>query len=314
MGMRYSELLLVGLCWLGMSSCTTAGRESRERSHGAMRVTQDCPVCPRMVAVPGGSFVIGSPVDEPRRKKNESPQRQVTIAPFAVSELEITRAQYAAFVEDTRHDTSGGCNTEGAAIDGQYELDPRASWRDPGFPQGPDHPVVCVSWPDAHDYAAWLSSKTGHHYRLLSDAEWEYVARAGTTSAYYWGVDRELGCAYANGCDQRLKRIMPAAWGGIYAACDDGAAYTTPAGHYKPNAFGLFDITGNAWEWVEDCTEPTYDGLPDDGRPRTHEGCTARDVRGGSWDDDPEDLRNASRHHTKPDNRQYDLGLRLARD
>jgi formylglycine-generating enzyme required for sulfatase activity len=173
--------------------------------------------------------------------------------------------------------------------------------------------VVCVAWQDASDYAAWLSRKTGQDYQLPSDSEWEYAARAGTTSVYFWGDDRELGCAYANGCDQSMKRVFPPDFPAIYSACDDGAVFTTPARHYKPNGFGLFDMTGNVWEWVLDCNEATYESLPSNGLPRTAERCPQRDVRGGSWDDDPEDLRNASRHHTAAGNRQLDLGFRLTR-
>lgn len=276
-------------------------------------VVRDCEGCPRMVRIPGGTFVIGSPDSELRRKKNESPRRAVTLATFAVSELETTRAQFALFLRESHHAMPAGCQTEGAVLDGKYETDPRASWRDPGYPQTDEHPVVCVDWADARAYADWLSQRTGHAYHLLSNAEWEYAARAGTTSAYSWGDDRDQGCVYANGCDQSLQRVMPPTWGGIYAGCDDGAVRTTPGGHYKPNGYGLFDMTGNVWEWVADCTDPTYDALPADGHPIDRADCAARDVRGGSWDDDPEDLRNASRHHVPPAWRSYDLGFRVAR-
>ncbi len=211
-----------------------------------------------MVEIPGGTFLIGSPAGEPKRHRNEGPQREVTIATFAMSAGEITRAHYARFIEDTGRAVPAGCQVEGQTLDGKYETDPRASWRNPGFAQEPDHPVVCVSWQDAKDYADWLSRISGHDYRLPSDSEWEYAARAGTTSAYFWGDDRDLGCGYANGCDQSMKRAMPAWYPAIYAACDDGAVTTTPSGHYRPNAFGLYDMIGNAWEWVEDCTENTY--------------------------------------------------------
>jgi formylglycine-generating enzyme required for sulfatase activity len=148
---------------------------------------------------------------------------------------------------------------------------------------------------------------------LPSDAEWEYAARAGTTTPYFWGDDRDLGCGYANGCDQRMKRAMPPSYPAIYAACDDGAVTTTPSGHYLPNAFGLHDMIGNVWEWVSDCTENTYETLPTNGSPRTADGCPTRDVRGGSWNDDPEDLRSATRHRVAPATREYDLGFRVAR-
>jgi len=137
-----------------------------------------------MVVIPGGTFLIGSPATEANRKKNESPRRTITLMTFAVSELETTRAQYARFVHDTNRATLEGCQTEGEVLDGKYETDLRASWRDPGYDQGDDHPVVCVGWSDATAYAEWLSRRTGHSYRLPSNSEWEFAARAGTTSAF----------------------------------------------------------------------------------------------------------------------------------
>jgi formylglycine-generating enzyme required for sulfatase activity len=308
----------IGLIVLGAMAGWAATAAPRA---GTPEARRDCEECPRIVVVPAGSFVIGSPASEPERAKNESPQRTVTLPSFALSETEVTRAQFTAFAKDTRRVTSGGCNTVG---DGNWNHDAGASWTDPRFLQADDHPVVCVSWEDARDYAAWLAKKTGRDYRLPSDAEWEYAVRAGTTSAYFWGASVDDGCRSANFGDQGLERALPAlaevvrqdrATGNPkarFAGCDDGGVFTTPAGSYAANPFGLRDMTGNAWEWVEDCYEVSYDTLPLDGKAREKDGCDSRIVRGGSWDDYPTDVRSASRHHVPPTSKRDDGGFRVA--
>jgi len=282
----------------------------------------DCPACPRMVVVPAGTFTMGSPASEPERAKNEDPQRTVSVPSFAISETEVTRAQYAAFAKDTGRITGGGCNTVGQ---GEWNHDAGASWTDPRFPQGDDHPVVCVSWQDAEDYAAWLARKTGKDYRLPSESEWEYAARGGTTTAYFWGANVDDGCGSANFGDRSLVRGVPGmlevvrkdlASGHMrarLAGCDDGGVFTTAAGRYAANPFGLRDMTGNAWEWIEDCYEDSFDTLPLDGKARTRDDCAWRIVRGGSWDDYPTDVRSASRHQVPPTSKRDDGGFRVAR-
>jgi formylglycine-generating enzyme required for sulfatase activity len=169
----------------------------------------DCSTCPRMVIIPGGSFTMGSPPTEPERRRFEGPRAGVTVATFAIGETEVTRAQYEVFVKDTKR-TDTGCFTYGfSSFRDPNAIDPNASWRNPGFEQTAEHPAVCVSWRDATDYAAWLARKTGRPYRLPSEAEWEYAARAGTTTVFFWGNDEERGCAYANGGDATLLRVLP---------------------------------------------------------------------------------------------------------
>jgi len=283
---------------------------------------RDCPDCPKMIDLPAGSFMIGSPPTEFERAKNEAPQRAVNVPAFALSETEVTRAQYAAFAKDTQRITSGGCNTVG---DGEWNHDAGASWTDPRFPQADDHPVVCVSWQDAKDYAAWLARKTGNDYRLPSESEWEYAVRGGTTTAYFWGDNADDGCRSANFGDRSLVRAVPALLDVVakdlaagstrarLATCDDGGVFTTAAGRYAANPFGLRDMTGNAWEWVEDCYEASFETLPLDGKARTKDNCESRIVRGGSWDDYPTDFRSASRHRVPPTSRRDDGGFRVAR-
>ncbi len=157
---------------------------------------QDCRDCSRMVLIRGGSFTMGSPENEPERLKSEGPPRAVTVSAFAIGETEVTRGQYAVFVKETRRQPPAhGCFTRGYSIVEDNAMDPQASWRNPGFQQTDRHPVTCVSWQDAKDYTLWLSHKTGRSYRLPSEAEWEYAARAGTTSIFFWGSDESFARA-----------------------------------------------------------------------------------------------------------------------
>jgi formylglycine-generating enzyme len=281
------------------------------RAESLRRPFQDCDECPRMIALPGGSATLGSPADEPERHGSEPLQYTARIVPFAVSETEITRAQFATFVAATKREIPVGCYTHGDGMDSTSDLDAVASWRAPRFEQTDDHPVVCITWQDATDYAAWLSRKTGQVYRLLSDAEWEYAARGGTVSAYFWGTSADSGCAYMNGGDRSLGKALPQ-WlqtirrdraagsaGARVIECDDGSAFTSAVRRYQPNAFGLYDVAGNVWEWTENCRDPP--------------GCSKRSVRGGSWDDWPMELRSADRHQTPANTRRNDQGFRVAR-
>jgi len=284
---------------------------------------QDCPDCPRMAKIPGGTFTMGSPESERERRRFEGPRSNVTVASFAIGATEVTRGQYAAFVADTKRSTAG-CFTYGfISFDDGTLVDPNASWRNPGFEQTDEHPVVCVSWEDARDYAAWLARKSGQRYRLASEAEWEYAARAHTASRFFWGEDENHTCKYANGGDPTLLRALPALHdeiakslregdaGARFVQCDDGVAFTGPVRRYQPNGFGLYDMIGNAWEYVADCW---YEELPPSGAPHATDSCEYRRTRGGSWDDFPEELRSARRSRVPPSVRRNDSGFRVARD
>ena len=285
----------------------------------------DCPECPRMVMIPGGRFTMGSPrtQGEPPRRKYEGPQSDVRIASFAIGETEVTRRQYAAFVADTHRAADGGCFTYGfSSLTDDSVSDSQASWRNPGFEQTDDHPVMCISWQDASDYATWLTRKTGQTYRLPSEAEWEYAARAGTTSTFFWGEDEERACTYANGGDPSVLRRLPALREVMdrivrdgdptarYVECNDGNAFTAAVGRYEPNAFGLYDMIGNAWEFVADCWSPS---LPTSELALSAPSCDRYRVRGGSWNDYPEELRSARRSAVQRDKRRNDDGFRVAR-
>ncbi len=269
--------LLVSVAMSGEKPCIKPGSGESFR---------DCPDCPEMVIVPSGSLLMGSPEGEEGRDSDEGPQHKVTIPkPFAVGRTHITRGQFAAFVKATGHKTDGGCKAWTGSV---WKADNNASWRSPGFDQDDSHPAVCINWDDAKAYVAWLAKTTGEPYRLLSEAEAEYAARGGTVASkqprYFFGDHAKDLCRYANGADETGKMKFP---GWTVAPCNDGYIFTAPAMSFKPNAFGLYDMHGNAWSWVEDCYHGSYADAPTDGSAWTTGGCVYRVLRGGSWGNDP---------------------------
>ena len=267
---------------------------------------RDCSTCPEMVVIPAGEFMMGSPASEEGRWDDES-QHRVAVNSFALGRYEVTRDEYRAFVEATGHPSSGCWILN---EDGDGAIDEDASWREPGFAHGSGHPAVCVSWNDAQAYVRWLSRETGESYRLPSESEWEYAARGATTTSRYWGDSSSSQCGHANGADAAAKRVY-SHW--IGAACDDGAAYTAVVGSYSANAFGLFDMLGNVWEWVEDCWHEDYAGAPSDGTAWRGGDCGRRVLRGGSWDLYPRFLRSAARLWYATGSRDSGAGFRVAR-
>ena len=240
-------------------------------------VIQDDWVAPRMVVVPAGEFTMGSPETEPGRSSDEGPRRRVRIGyPLAVGMFPVVVGEYARFIAETRHKSGVSCTT---LVSGQFRSVEGRDWRDPGFPQTMDSPVTCVAFDDATAYAAWLSKNTGQKYRLLSEAEYEYANRAGTTTAYWWGNDIDAACAYANGLDQDARSTLPSS---TAIACRDGHVFTSPAGRFKPNAFGLHDTSGNVSSWTADCYGD-YAAAPVDGSAVTGSNCGTRVLRGGAW-------------------------------
>ena len=268
---------------------------------------RDCPGCPEMVVVPEGSFLMGSPESEAGRYDDgrEGPVHPVTfVRPFAVGVHEVTVGEFARFVSATGRSMGNAC----WMWDGEWKERSGRHWRSPGFSQTDDHPVVCVDWNDAKAYVRWLSGETGEAYRLPSEAEWEYVARAGTMTAWYWG-ERESGqCRYANGADEASGDL-----GGGKARCNDGHARTSPVGSYEANGYGLHDVLGNVWEWVEDCWNGSYAGAPRGGSAWMSGDCGRRVLRGGSWGGIPRYLRSAYRDWYTTGNRNSFIGFRVAR-
>ena len=283
--------------------------EAERQAEAARQRTQpgatfrDCPTCPQMVVVPGGSYQMGSPSYEAGRDEDEGPVHRVTIGQaFAVGVYEVTRGEYGRFVSATGYEGESGCWTWRG---GKWEEEKGWSWRDPGYRQSEREPVVCVSWQDARAYVEWLSRQTGKAYRLLSEAEWEYVARAGTTTARYWGEGESGQCRYANGGDS--------SWASDGANCDDGHYRTAPVGSFRPNAFGLYDVSGNVWEWTQDCWNASYAGAPSNGQAWERGDCSRRVLRGGSWFNYPRLLRSANRGWNTAVNRPSYIGFRIAR-
>ena len=288
-------------------------------ARGLGETFKDCDVCPEMLVVPAGRFVMGAAPEEEQSEKlsetvrnHSQPQHGVDVAGFSAGKFEVTRRQYRAFVD------ASGRSGEGCFvwIDAKFEFenDLSANWRNPGYAQEDSHPATCISWRDAKAYVVWLSQRTGKVYRLLTEAEWEYAARAGTTTRRFWGDYGDESCAYANGADQTTKAQVPGAANWLVANCNDRYAHTAPVGSYRANAFGLFDMLGNVWEWTEDCWNGNYGDAPSDGRAWATGDCSQRVVRGGSWSDIPMFLRSAQRFRGSTAIRDSYVGFRVARD
>jgi formylglycine-generating enzyme required for sulfatase activity len=230
--------------------------------------------CPEMIAVPAGEYTMGSPAAEPGRNPNEGPQHKIVVSKrFAVSKNLVTFADWDA------------CERVGSC--------PRAA--DVGWERG-RQPVIHVSWNDAQQYIGWLAKMTGRPYRLLTEAEWEYAARAGTTTAYYWGDAVGTNNANCNGCGSQWDNQHP-----------------SPVGTFNPNAFGLYDMAGNVFEWVQDCYNDNYNRAPTDASAWTSGDCIDRVVRGGSWNTNPNYARSAFRNRNSAEIRFNYLGFRVAR-
>ena len=269
---------------------------------------RDCEDCPDMVVIPAGEFMMGSPAAEEGREEDEGPQRQVDIAaPLAVGRFEVTLQQFRQFTRATGHPAGGNCFADPGGT-GEWVATPGANWTSPGFAQSLSDPAVCINWEDAKSYVSWLSGETGHDYRLLTEAEWEYAARAGTTTAYSFGTEADRGCGHMNGADATARKSYPD-W--TTSGCDDGYLNTAPVGSFLGNAFGLYDMHGNVAEWVEDCYGD-YSGAPSEGGAAAGD-CSIRVIRGGSWYYAPQILRSADRNRYSPGVRVNNLGFRVAR-
>ena len=270
-------------------------------------VFRDCAECPEMVVVPAGEFEMGSPWSEEGRFDDEGPVHYVRIGyRLAVGRYEVTRGEFARFVSATGRETGSSCRVHDADA-GEWEDRSGASWRSPGYSQGADHPVVCVSWDDAVAYARWLSREAGREYRLLSESEWEYAARAGTLTARYWGEGASGKCEYANAAAAETS------FNWRDKSCSDGHAHTAPVGSFGANGWKLHDMLGNVWEWTQDCWNDGYDGAPADGGAWKTGECSRRVLRGGSWDFGLWFVRAALRGGYDSDSRSSILGFRVAR-
>ena len=282
---------------------------------------RDCLDCSEMIVIPAGAFTMGSPKSEEGRFDNEGPQRPVKIVRrFAMSIYDVTVAQYRKFVRVTGRPSTDGCRIyDPAFIDPQLVRVRGKSWRNPNFVQTDSDPVVCVTFDDALAYINWLNSQirpsaVGGHvlsspgpYRLPTEAEWEYAARAGTSTPFYWGsAMRRIDANY--GPDE--PRFAPVAMGA------DLWSYTSPVGSFPANRFGLYDMAGNVWQFTQDCWHANYDGAPADGSAWIEGPCDERVVRGGSWFKPPAGERPAKRGQGRVSDLKgnAEIGFRIVRD
>ena len=271
---------------------------------------RECADCPEMVVLPVRSFRMGSPDGEAGRASDEGPVREVTInRAFAIARHEITLKQYKAFLDATGHPVGGDCITD-RRNPFDWRPDATTTVLDPGYVQADDHPSVCVSWYDAEAFIGWLNTRTGGGYRMPSEAEWEYAARAGADTPYYWGSDVNAGCDYMNGTDEVAREKYPKT---EFMRCRDGALNTAPIGSYRPNAFDLYDMTGNVGEWTASCATSDYSQLGPNGEDGPGD-CTKRMVRGGSWGTIPRQQRLAERIRYAPTDRDDSIGIRVVRE
>jgi formylglycine-generating enzyme len=273
--------------------------------------------CPEMVVVKQGKFTMGAPAGEEARENlpdqvrgRSAPQHPVTIQyKLAIGKFDVTRDEYAQFVAETNRPDPDSCTT--LAASGGF-IATNGNWHSPGFPQTGRDPVVCVGWDDAQAYVSWLSAKTGHVYRLPTEAEWEYAARAGTTTARYFSDNPAELCRHTNIGDLDYFEQHPGD-SGVNRACRDGYAFTSPVGSFPPNQFGLYDMLGDVLNWTEDCWNASYSGAPADGSAWLTGDCSRRVVHGGSWDMDFRAARSAMRRGIPTSYRNTTLGFRVAR-
>jgi formylglycine-generating enzyme required for sulfatase activity len=297
MRLRLAPLaLLVSLA--ALSGCQTIPKPATPPAAAGAQIETpgteftDCKGCPEMVVLPTGEFMMGATKEESGGVFPERPKHRVAIArQFAIGKYEVTFAELDACVADK------GCQRRPF---------------DQGWGRG-SRPAVNVSYQDARQYARWLSAKTKQAYRLPSEAEWEYAARAGSKTERFWGNDAERACAYANVGDHTgtSSRVVPSE--PSMHRCTDGYRTTAPVGSFKPNGFGLHDMIGNVWEWVADCWNQNYAGAPADGSAWMAGNCKLRIGRGGAYNSYRGYARAAARVPGPPNKFDRRLGFRIAK-
>lgn len=278
---------------------------SGEGARDTLRGGRPCPFCPEMLAVPAGTFSMGSPATEPRVSQydgREEPQHPVALGrPFAVARHPVTRGEFAVFARETGYAPDGGCLVWSGT---DWSQEANRNWMSPGFAQDDSHPVVCIDWHDARRYAAWLSERTGQAYRLPSEAEREYITRAGTTTVFWWGDRIARGQA-----NYESDVWFTSAW----RPDSPYRKKTVPVERFAPNPWGLLQVHGNVWEWCEDAWNSSYEGAPADGSAWKDGTQSLRVVRGGSWFLSWEYLRSAARAMQPATHRDSSIGFRLVR-
>ncbi|MEI7837807.1 MAG: formylglycine-generating enzyme family protein [Planctomycetota bacterium] len=310
---------VLALCSFALHQTNVSAKELAPAPDGgaAKELTLDLAkgVTMKLVLIPAGKFMMGSPGGEKGRDTDET-QHEVTISkPFYMGITNVTVDQFAAFVKDSGYKTeaekdgwSTGLKIKGGKLD--FKKVAGCSWRNPSFDQKGDHPVVQVSWNDAKAFCDWLSKKSGKTVLLPTEAQWEYVCRAGSKTAYPWGDNADDGKGWANAADQSLKKKLPSApadW--KFFSWDDGFVFTSPVGSFKANAFGLYDMTGNAWQWCQDRYGDYEKGAATD--PTGADTGSLRVLRGGGWGTNPQHCRSAFRLRNNPDRRYDNSGFRV---
>jgi sulfatase modifying factor 1 len=313
---RLACLLLIAAVQFSLAlDSSSAGAE-------AVESFRDCEDCPEMIRVPSGSFEMGSSaealmeaqVPEPFAAY-QTPQHAVRLArPFAIGKYPVTRAQFEHFVLATDHQTADLCWSWNVKAE-RYEQQQQLTWRNPGFPQSPSDPAVCISWDDAKAYVAWLSQVTNKTYRLPSESEREYVTRGGSETAWPWGDTTNAICEHANVSDRSRLAVHRLTRQTRETAfdCEDGFVYTAPVGSFAPNIYGVYDTLGNVWEWIEDCFAENYETAPSDSTAVQSNNCAQRTLRGGSWFTFTFLDRPGARYGAMPTDRSGHVGFRIAR-
>jgi len=270
-------------------------------------VFRECADCPELIGIPAGKFLMGSPANEPGRFDSEGPLHVVSIKAFALGKYDITSEQFLVFLKETRYQPVA-CN---AVLGMGWRSPAKGTVYAPEYDEPPKWPAVCLDWRDADAYIAWLNAKVRRlrpestegkgPYRLPSEAEWEYAARAGTNTARWWGDAIGVNKANCNGCGSK--------WDDRLLADVDS---------FAPNPFDLYGMLGNAWQWTADCWHLNYKGAPTDGSAWTERNCGRHVIRGGSWNNLPVFVRSAARSGSVTDGGEYDYssltGFRVVRD
>ena len=290
---------------------------------------RDCEECPALVSIPAGDFTMGAELAESKRlglpdywATREQPTHRVVIQRgFSIGQYEITRAEFAAFATETGYSPEQGC---WQFVGTEWLFDASRSWRDPKIDTSDDHPVTCINWHDANAYALWLTRKTGHNYRLPSEAEWEYVARAGTRTAYWFGDSADEICRYVNlgdlttqdafGWDKtEIKYAKMDNWKG--QPCRDGYPTMAPVQKTVANPFGVHGLLGNANEWVADCWNDDHTTAPATQEARLGgSDCGLRVMRGQGWTAIAASTRSAFRLKMAATDRRFTFGFRVLRE
>jgi formylglycine-generating enzyme required for sulfatase activity len=264
----------------------------------------------KLVYIPAGSFTMGSPSSENQRDNDEGPQHRVRISKgFYMGQGEVTVGQFRRFLEEAGYRTDAEKEGWSSAWDGsKWDNVNGTSWKNPGFSQSENHPVVCISWNDAKSFCEWLSRKEGKIYMLPTEAQWEYACRAGTQTTYCWGNSPDDGSGWCNVADLTAKEKW-SAW--TVFNWRDGYVFTAPVGSFRQNAFGLYDMHGNGWEWCQDWYDGNYYSNSPEVDPKGPDTGSARVLRGGSWGYYPWHCRSAGRDRYAPDDRCNCSGFRV---